>query len=312
MKKLIVAVFGFALVLTLSACGEKKTEAPPASTPPPKESSSSQAATPAPDSTSKPVQSTPGSGKPLTVAMADGSEKTVTLVNGFYQFETGSPVVVLELRYLHNDPAMDMATLKLIFEGDAPNAIAFLVPKHIVHNDYQTAWENADSILNIEDFNADGLYGADGSWQMPSAFWNYEVRVFDDRQADPQTELAFVPLAMEGEVEIGELIQLKTASALKVKGLTLDKTEYEVGGNEEITGQLDAEGWSDKAWIGVVPSGVPHGDDERNDTYDESFDYLSSLESGRFSLELPSAAGHYDLRICDGTVEVAYMTFMMK
>lgn len=306
MKKLISMVLAAVLALTLSACGEKKTETPPVST------VLSEAATSALDSTSKPVQSSPDSGKPLTVTMADGSEKTVTLINGFYQFETGSPVVVLELRYLHNEPAMDMATLKLIFEGDAPGAIALLVPKHIVHNDYQMAWENADSILNIEDFNADGLYGADGSWQMPSAFWNYEVRVFDDRQADPQTELAFVPLAMEAEVKIGELIQLKTASTLKVNGLTLDKTEYEIGGSEEITGQLDAEGFGDEAWIGAVPSGVPHGDDERNDTYDTDYEYLSTLENGKFTLALPEAAGNYDLRICDGTVEVAYMTIIVK
>lgn len=311
MKKIILLVLSFTLITTLVACGNKKTETPPASSTPPPASSQS-AAPPASSTPAVPAQSSSASGEPVTVKMADGSEKTAAYTNGFYQFETSSSVKVLELAYLHNNPATDMATLKLLLEGDAQGAIAFLVPKHIAHGDYGAAWENADSILNIEDFNTDGLYGSDGSWQMPSAFWNYEVRVFDDRQSETKTELAFVPLAAETEVEIGELVQLKTASALKVNGLTMDKTEYKVGDNEEITGKLDAEGFGDEAWIGIVPSGVPHGDDDRNDTYDTDYEYLSALENGKITLTIPESAGNYDLRINDGTVEIAYMSIIVK
>lgn len=311
MKRMICLVLSFALAVGLTACSSKKTETPTTGSAPPP--SSSQSSTPSVSTVpTAPSQSAIPSGEPVTVKMADGSQKTARFINGFYQFETNSPVKVLELAYLHNSPATEMATLKLIFEVDAPGAIAFLVPKHIAHGDYQTIWENADSILNIEDFNANGLYGSDGSWQMPSAFWNYEVRVFDDRQSETKTELAFIPLAAETEVKIGELIQLKTASALKVNGLTLDKTEYTVGDNTEITGKLDAKDFGDEAWIGIVPSGVPHGDDERNDTYDTDYDYLSTLENGKFALTIPESAGTYDLRINDGRVEIAYMSIVVK
>lgn len=302
MKKIVLIVLSLALITALSACGEKTDNTPSTSiTPSVTEPSSSQQT-----STSESV------GQPVTVKMADGSEKTATLINGFYRFETDSSIQVLELACFRDKPSIGAAEVKLVFEGDAPNAIALLLPKHIAHGDYQTAWENADSIINIEDFNADGTYGTDGSWQMPSDFWNYELRVFDDRQAEAATELAFVPLAAETKVKVGELIQTDIASSLKVTGLTPDKTEYEIGKDGEIMGRLDTEGFSDEAWIGVIPSGVPHGDDERNDTYDEDYKYLSELENGSFTLALPQTAGNYDLRICDGTVEVAYMTIIVK
>jgi len=253
-----------------------------------------------------------GGGNPVTVMMADGSKKTAAYTNGFYQFETNSPVKVMELAYLHNTPAAEMATLKLVLEGDAPNAIAFLTPSNIVHDDYQAALENAASVLNIEDFDSDGLYGTDGSWQMPYDYWNYEVRVFDDRQAEAKTELAFVPVAAQGDIKIGELVQLETSSALKVNALTLEKTEYNAGDNEQIVCKLDAEGYGDEAWIGTVPSGVPHGDDDRNDTYDCDFEYLSALENGTVTLGIPESAGNYDLRINDGAVEIAYVSIVVK
>lgn len=306
-KKTIITVIVLILIPTLCACLEQKSKdfSSSATTPQAASSQSQKNTEPSSASTFEAVES-------QTVTMTDGSIKTVTLTNGFYQFATGSSVKISQLVYLRDAPTPGAATLKLIFENEAPNAIAFLLPKHIAHGDYQTAWENADSILNIEDFNADGLYGADTSFAMPADFWNYEIRVFDDRQAENQIELAFVPLAAEDNVKIGELIRLDAATSLKITELTLSTTEYKVGDNIEITGQLDAEGFGNEAWIGVVPSGVSHGDDEQNDTYDTDYDYLDLLENGKFTLAIPETAGNYDLRICDGTVEVAYMTFVVR
>lgn len=303
MRKIILIVMCLALIAALTACGEKNNNTKP-----------STSETPSVTEPSKPQQpSTPGSdGKTVAVKMADGSEKTATLINGFYQFETDSSVKVTEFAVFRDQPNLGAAEVKLILEGDTSNTVVILLPKHIAHGDYQTAFDNADTILNVEDFSAEGNYGTDGNLQMPYDFWNYELRVFDGRQADTATELAFVPLAAEAEVKIGELIQTELASALKVNGLTLDKFEYKVGEDGEINGIIDAEGFSDEAWIGVIPSGVPHGDDERNDTYDEDYKYLSELENGSFTLALPQTPGNYDLRICDGTVEVAYMTITIK
>jgi|GEM_PF-2478490 len=302
MKKIVLIVLSLVLMAALSACGEKPNNTPPASATPDVTAPSSQEQTNAPEN----------SGQTVIVKMADGSEKAAMLVNGFYQFETNSAVKVLELAYFHDKPGIGSAELKLVYQSDAENAVACLIPSHIVHGDYQIAEEHQEDTIGTEKLSRDGRYGTDGSWQMPSAFWNYEIRIFDAWNGNPPTEIAFIPLALQSEVKIGELIQLKTTSALKVNGLTLDKTEYEMGGNEEITGQLDAEGFGDEAWICVIPSGVPHGDDERSNSYNEDYKYLYELENGSFTLALPQTAGNYDLRICDGTVEIAYMSIVVK
>lgn len=71
--------------------------------------------------------------------MADGSKNKATLINSFYQFKTNSLLKVTELIYFNNKPTNSYGQMKLIFEGDAENAIAFLLPKHILHGDYQIA-----------------------------------------------------------------------------------------------------------------------------------------------------------------------------
>ena len=302
MKRIVLIALSVALIATLSACGKKVNPTPSTSTTPGVSEPSSTQQTSIPES----------DGQPVIVKMADGSEKTAVFFNGFYQFETNSSVKVLELAYLHDQPGVGTAELKLVYEGDAENAVALLVPKHIVHGDYQIAEEYREDTIETEKLNQEGLYGIDGNWQMPSTCWDYEIRVFDAWNGNSPVELAFVPLAAQVEVKIGELTQLKTASTLKVNGLTLDKTEYKDGDSEEITGRLDADGFGDEAWIGIVPSGVPHGDDERNDTYDSDYEYLSALENGKFALTIPESAGTYDLRINDGTVEIAYMSIVVK
>lgn len=112
--------------------------------------------------------------------------------------------------------------------------------------------------------------------QIPSNFWDYKIQVFDNYQTEKPVEIAFMPLALENDVEIGKLILLNTDTHLEVKELTIEQTEYEIGA-VEIKGKLNTIGESDKAWIGVVPSGLPHGNNEQNDTYDEVFEYLSAL-----------------------------------
>lgn len=301
MKKLALITALFMLAAVLAGCGMIAGEDQPENDPPAQQQTAPTQAGAADTE-----------GAPLTIEMADGSRSSAEYYKGFYRLETDSPVRAEELVYLMDEPEQYTATLRLSLEGDAGNAIVLLVPRHTVHGDYQNAWENAVAIVNIEDFDADGLYGADGSFGMPYDFWNYEARVYDDRQAQAPREIAFVPLAAMGEIVVGELVVLESGRALKVKAITPDKTEFTADGAEDMTGVIDASGWGEEAWIGVVPSGVPHGDDERNDCYDESFEYLSVLNEGGFALFVPSTPGYYDLRVSDGDVEIAYLTFVIK
>lgn len=54
-----------------------------------------------------------------------------------------------------------------------------------------------------------------------------------------------------------------------------------------------------KAWVGVVPSDIPHGDEERNDKFDLSYKYLGDKPNGTFAFNAPTKPGNYDMRLHD-------------
>ncbi|MBN2225075.1 MAG: hypothetical protein JW765_10400 [Deltaproteobacteria bacterium] len=69
------------------------------------------------------------------------------------------------------------------------------------------------------------------------------------------------------------------------------------------------------AWIGIVPSDVPHGSEEVNDKSDISYQYLKGTTSGIMEFIAPSAPGSYDLRMNEsdaGGKELASITFTVQ
>jgi hypothetical protein len=55
----------------------------------------------------------------------------------------------------------------------------------------------------------------------------------------------------------------------------------------------------DNAWVGVVPSEVPHGSEAENDLHDLDYEYLKKRTSGTLELRAPAQAGTYDVRMHD-------------
>lgn len=53
------------------------------------------------------------------------------------------------------------------------------------------------------------------------------------------------------------------------------------------------------AWLGVVPSDVPHGSEQTNDEHDLSYDYIRGRTGGTVILPAPSTPGRYDIRLHD-------------
>mgnify|MGYP001185679899 FL=1 len=68
------------------------------------------------------------------------------------------------------------------------------------------------------------------------------------------------------------------------------------------------------AWIGIVPSDIPHGDEALNDMHDTSYRYLEGRTRGGFDLPNPGT-GEWTLRLHDddenGT-EIAYVPFSVS
>ncbi|MFA5083610.1 MAG: hypothetical protein WC474_13745, partial [Hydrogenophilaceae bacterium] len=57
-------------------------------------------------------------------------------------------------------------------------------------------------------------------------------------------------------------------------------------------------GWPDNAWIGIIPSGIPHGDERQNDNHDITYQYLKKRTSGTMTFTAPKA-GDWDFRLHD-------------
>ncbi len=82
-----------------------------------------------------------------------------------------------------------------------------------------------------------------------------------------------------------------------VAGLTLDRTHFEPG--EAIAVRFTAPAtWPSNAWVGIIPSRIPHGEEKENDRHDVSYQYLKKRASGTLTFTAPSA-GDWDFRMHD-------------
>jgi len=93
--------------------------------------------------------------------------------------------------------------------------------------------------------------------------------------------------------------------------LWMDKLEFAPG--ESITLHFTAPaGLPTNAWIGIIPSSIPHGDESTNDQHDISYQYLDGMTSGTMTFTAPSTPGTYDFRMHDtdtSGVELKSTTF---
>jgi len=92
--------------------------------------------------------------------------------------------------------------------------------------------------------------------------------------------------------------------------ITISKTEF--APNEQIPIKFTASGkFGPNAWIGIIPSAAPHGDETKNDEVDVSYQYFTGT-NGDLTFNAPLEPGNYDLRMnsTDQTgVEVTSVSF---
>jgi hypothetical protein len=105
-------------------------------------------------------------------------------------------------------------------------------------------------------------------------------------------------------------------SACKPSGPSLDtdKKAYAPGEMINVTFSAPA-GLPTNAWVGIIPSEVPHGDEAQNDTYDLTYQYLNGVPTGTLVFSAPVLPGTYDFRMNDSDSngkEIASVTFSVK
>jgi hypothetical protein len=96
--------------------------------------------------------------------------------------------------------------------------------------------------------------------------------------------------------------------------LTLEKTEFAPGEEIKVTFTAPAS-YTENAWVGIIPSDTPHGDEGVNDQYDIAYEYLQKQTSGVLTFTAPGQAGAYDFRMHDTDdegKEVATVSFQVK
>lgn len=95
--------------------------------------------------------------------------------------------------------------------------------------------------------------------------------------------------------------------------LSLNKQTFARGERIQVGFRAPA-GLDRSAWVGIIPSNIPHGNEEVNDAHDVTYQYLEGRTSGTLSFTAPSA-GNWDLRMhsTDSTgVEIASVSFVSR
>lgn len=112
-----------------------------------------------------------------------------------------------------------------------------------------------------------------------------------------------------GSTGTGALI----ASANQLNTLSISKTNFTPG--EAIAVTFHTEQLPKTAWVGVIPSSVPHGSEAKNDAADLSYKYLGGASTGTLMMQAPEEPGSYDLRLNEsdgGGRELTSVSFVVK
>jgi hypothetical protein len=91
----------------------------------------------------------------------------------------------------------------------------------------------------------------------------------------------------------------------------LNKTTFSPG--EEIRVSFVAlPTKTSNAWIGIIPSQIPHGNELVNDHHDLSYQYLRGGTFGELVFTAPTQTGSYDFRMNDNGKEIASTSFKVQ
>lgn len=93
--------------------------------------------------------------------------------------------------------------------------------------------------------------------------------------------------------------------------LQLTKTTFLPGDNIAVTFEV-AQPLPNGAWLGIIPSDIPHGSEQTNDEHDVDYQYVAGKTSGVCQFHAPGQSGSFDFRLNDSDsngAEIASVTF---
>ncbi len=163
-----------------------------------------------------------------------------------------------------------------------------VVPSEVEHGSEEVNDQNDSSYEFIR-----GRLEGTSTFSAPSKPGSYDVRLHDsDRKGREVAHATFRVEAAQARV-------------------WLDNTEFTTG--EKITVHFEANAKLGMgAWAGIVPSGIPHGDEGVNDQHDVDYKYVRDTADGTLELRTPATPGSWDVRLHDtdrSGREIASVTF---
>jgi len=169
-----------------------------------------------------------------------------------------------------------------------------IIPSHIPHGNES---ENDKNDLSYEYLR--GRRSGTLTFRAPDKPGSYDLRMHDTDQ--------------DGR-EVASVTFTVTEVGADKPTIQLGKARFRPGEKMQVyfTAPLS---FPENAWVGIIPSSVPHGSEARNDKNDLAYEYLGGLTSGTLSFTAPSAPGSYDLRMHDTDregKEVASVTFQVE
>lgn len=161
--------------------------------------------------------------------------------------------------------------------GFKENAWIGIIPSNIPHGS-ESQNDEHDLVYKYLDNQSEGTF----TFTAPGQAGSYDFRMHDS-DADGK-EVASVTFT----------VQVYKEGAT----LNLDKGTYTPGEEIRVTFTAPAE-WGANAWVGIIPSDVPHGSEDENDQHDISYRYLEEKTTGLVTFKAPEEKGGYDIRMHD-------------
>jgi hypothetical protein len=176
----------------------------------------------------------------------------------------------------------------------ADNAWVGIIPSNIPHGD-EAENDKHDLAYQYLNKSTSGTL----KFSAPKNPGEYDFRMHDkDANGKEVASVSFLVSSGDGEMPT----------------LKIDKTEFAPGAEIKVHFTAPAT-YAKNAWIGIIPSDVPHGDESKNDQHDISYKYIDKKTSGTMVFKAPEKPGSYDFRMHDtdsGGKEVVHVTFTVK
>ncbi|NNE28675.1 MAG: FecR domain-containing protein [Saprospiraceae bacterium] len=158
------------------------------------------------------------------------------------------------------------------------NAWIGIIPSSIPHGSEEEN-EKHDVAYQYLDKRTSGTF----SFRAPAIEGNYDFRMHNT--SSNGKEVTHVSFTVRKSIDLNS-----------VPTIRLDKTSFQPG--EMINVHFTAPGsFPNNAWIGIIPSSIPHGSEEENEKHDVAYQYLNKRTSGTFSFRAPAIEGRYDFRM---------------